>query len=165
MAPLLALTAWAIVSANSARAAESHWRRAMRIELRLQANHWVGSDRQYADLIAQAGAAARCQPDNVQYAYWLNVYRWRRAGQAALAPAGPDAVAPDELTSAARSIVHQLHRIRLSAPTYAPVYCLAGQLEKFILNDAGGGRHIRTGYALAPGDLAAQELVAELRRP
>jgi len=55
----------------------------------------------------------------------------------------------------ARQIVEDLHAIRPLCPTFGATYCLAGEIEEFVLADPDGARHIRTGYRLAPCDSTA----------
>jgi len=154
LAFVLGVCAWAIVSANRARLGESHWRQALRIEKELNASGWQGGNEQYASLIAHAQAAAGYQPDDVKYRYWLNVYRWRSVSRVTDPQTCQIVVTPDILRHT-RRIVDDLHRARRSCPTFGPVYCLAGQLEKFALNEPRGAGHIRTACALAPCDAAA----------
>jgi len=52
-------------------------------------------------------------------------------------------------------IVEQLNEARLSCPTFGPVYCTLGQIEKTIFDDPGGAERIRKGYQLAPCDPVA----------
>ena len=69
---------WAIVGSNNARLAEVHWNNAVEIEKVLVANNWQGTEAQYNDLISNASTAVKYDPQNIEYQYRLNVYRWRR---------------------------------------------------------------------------------------
>ena len=51
-----------------------------------------------------------------------------------------------------RDIVEQLYRICCMCPLYGPAYSLAGQIEKFVLNNPAGAEKIRIGFRLAPSD-------------
>jgi tetratricopeptide (TPR) repeat protein len=55
----------------------------------------------------------------------------------------------------AERIVEELHQASALCPTLGSTYCVAGQIEKFILDRPDGAEHIRTGFALAPCDPTA----------
>lgn len=150
MALLGALLIWAAASSSVAFLAESEWGKALRLENHLREAGWQGTDAQYEQLLHHASEAAARQPENVQYGYWLGVYRWHSINRDGSAANGDMALSA-EVAAAAGRIVADLHRTRGCCPTFGPVYCLAGQLEKYILGDPAGARHIRTAYGLAPG--------------
>jgi len=149
-----AVWAWALLGANSARCAEAHWKKARALEGYLRQNDWLGTNQDYATLISHAAAAADCQPGNVHYRHWLNVYRWRSISRVTDPQTGQVVVTPRTLEFT-RRIVDELHKARALCPTFGATYCVVGQLEKFILGQSVGADHIRTGYALAPCDPTA----------
>jgi tetratricopeptide (TPR) repeat protein len=150
---------WAILGADSARVAEAHWKRALIAEGNLRQKDWQGTNDEFRELISQAAAAADYQPENVIYRHWLNVYRWysvSRIGYPEPNGEGPGYRWPDssfdsELCFVPR-IVDELHSGRALCPVFGAAYCVAGQLEKSVLNDPNGVKHIQTGYILAPCD-------------
>ena len=149
-----ALAAWALTGAYRAYRAEAHFSKALAMERSLSRNRWLGTNEDYADLIIAAAAAADWEPANVKYRHWLNVYRWRSISRVADPETGKLVVTPRTLQFT-RRIVDELHKARALCPTFGATYCVAGQLEKFILNDDAGAGHIRTGYSLAPCDPTA----------
>ncbi len=155
---------WAILGADSARIAEAHWKRALIAEGNLRQKDWQGTNDEFRELISQAAAAADYQPENVSYRHWLNVYRWysvsRIVDQLVARPSslvarvtghGQRATDLSAYTWVPR-IVDELHAARVLCPVFGPAYCVAGQLEKSVLDDPNGVKHIQTGYLLAPCD-------------
>ena len=145
---------WAVVSAHGARIAEAEWRQALQVERFLRESDWQGSNDDYKALLTHAYAALNAQPESVHYRHWFNVYRWRSISRARDPETNEVLVIPETL-ALTRQIVADLHRARSSCPTFGAAYCVAGQLEKFILDDPAGAEHIRTGYRLAPCDATA----------
>ena len=146
-----AVWAWAVLSGNSARIAEAHWKRALAIEQSLVQKDWAGTNEEYIDLISHTASASVYQPDNIKYRHWLNVYRWRSIS--CITNPDTDAVfVPERSMPFVRRIVEELNDARLLCPTYGATYCVLGQLEKFILNDPNGAEHIRKAFRLAPCD-------------
>jgi len=151
---VLAAGVWAILGANRARVAEAHWRTARRLETRLRKANWRGTNAEYAQLIEAARAAAEAEPGNIKYRHWLGVYRWRSISRVRDPETGQVVMTPRTLAFAER-IVERLHRARALCPTFGATYCVAGQLERFVLKRPEGARHIRTGLKLAPCDPTA----------
>jgi tetratricopeptide (TPR) repeat protein len=146
-----ALWSWVVVGADKARLAEVHWHKAFAMQQSLSARHWQGTDAEYADLIGQATAAVGCQPDNITYRHWLNVYRWRSLCRAIGSNPAQMADRAD-LKPAIQDIVSELHKSLFVCPTHGPTYSMVGQIEKFILDDDSGADEIRRGFRLAPCD-------------
>ena len=144
-----AAAVWAAGTAWSAAAAEGEWAAARTIEAQLRAADWRGSDADYEGLLRHAAAALAAQPQNVSYAYWFNVYRWQSISRTRDADTN-DVVVGREARGMVDEIVAGLHAARRDCPTWGPIYSLAGQLERFVLNSPAGGAHIRTGYRLFP---------------
>ena len=142
---------WAILGANSARVAEAHWKRALIAEGNLRQKDWQGTNDEFRELISQAAAAADYQPENVSYRHWLNVYRWYSVSRI-VDPNTGQVIIPQQLVHFVPRIVDELHAARVLCPVFGPAYCVAGQLEKSVLNDPNGVKHIQTGYLLAPCD-------------
>jgi O-antigen ligase len=142
---------WALISANNARIAEMHWKKALRIEKSLADKDWQGTKSEYADLISHTDAATRYEPENKIYQYGLNLYRWYSITKTKDPDTDNTIVAEDSMPSVS-NIVNGLNKAIVICPTYGPSYSLAGQIEKFVfLNDAGAEK-IRKGYLLAPCD-------------
>jgi len=151
---LSAVSAWVLLSADSARLAEAHWNKALLVERDLAEKDWLGSDEQYIDLISNAAVAFDYQPDNIKYCHWLNVYRWRSIGRVTDPNTG-EVIIPDQAIRFVRRIVDELNNARTLCPTYGATYCVVGQLEKFILDEPNGAKRIREGFQLAPCDPTA----------
>ncbi len=148
---------WSLVSADKARLAESNWRKVLEIERSLVEKNWnpdLSGDAEYANLISFASRASNYQPRNVNYLYWLNVYRWRSVSRQTNPQTGEALIAEDSMP-VVRDIVKQLRRACVVCPTYGPTYCVLGQIEKSVLGEALGAENIRKGFSLAPCDAAA----------
>lgn len=131
--------------------AEREWARAARIEGTLQAAGWQGDNTIYADLLTSASRAVDLRPGNIEYGFWLNVYRWNAIARWRDPATGM--VRLDRRNEGfARRIVRALHEIRPACPTFGPVVSFAGQLEKFQLGMRAGDEHILLGYRLSPND-------------
>jgi len=150
---------WALSEANSVRVAETHWNKALAAEQYLDASGWQTDDQAYKYLISQAADAAATRPDNIHYRHWLNVYRWRSL-ERYMDPNTGDF--PSEATPLIRQVVDELHRCRSVCPTFGATYCVAGEIEKFVLKDPNGANHIRKGYQLAPCDPVACFALAQI---
>lgn len=85
--------------------------------------------------------------DNVSYQYWRCAHRWKSTAQ------NPETT---------KQIIEDLKHVCTLCPTFGPAYCLAGQLEEFVLNDHIGRVHIRTAVALSPHDPIAWFTAAQL---
>jgi tetratricopeptide (TPR) repeat protein len=149
------LWGWALLDADAARRAEGYWREARRAEDRLMQSDWQGSDDEYAHLLALAVRATDCQPRNITYRHWLNVYRWRAISRETDPNTGEVFLAPQSLGFAERIAAEQRGALRL-CPVYGPMWCVLGQLERFVLEQRDlGAEHIRIGRRLAPCDPTA----------
>ncbi len=147
--------AWALLGANNARIAEGHWKDALIAERDLIEKNWQGTNTQFAYLISQTETAAKYQPENINYRHWLNVYRWRSISRVNDPNTGEVIIAEQAAVQFIPRIIDELHKARVLCPTFGATYCVAGQLEKFVLNDPNGVKHIQTGYRLAPCDPTA----------
>lgn len=134
---------WMLIEVNAARRAEASWRRALTLEEQLRHQNWQGSEADYQALLSHAANAVRLQPYDVKKQYWLCAYEWEylRSKEAVFES--------DAAREKAKDIVARLHRQRRECPTFGPVYCLAGQLEHYLLEQPRGRAHIRQAYRLA----------------
>ena len=148
---VIVLWSWLLLGANNARIAESYWKKAYAIEVGLRENDWQGSNERYVELLQNASAASGSEPGNVQYSFWLNAYRWYSLTRTT-DPATGKLVLTQQTIQFAQRIVDELHKAIAVCPTYGQAWCLAGQLEYFVLDKPGDADHIRTGFQLAPCD-------------
>jgi tetratricopeptide (TPR) repeat protein len=129
--------------------AESWWQKASAIEQKLVANNINGTDNDFAQLLSYGTKAVQLQPDNIEYEYWLNVWRWWEAGR----QIDPDIGGlSSESMEKTYGIVDNLKKARFICPTFGPVYCLMGQLQKFVLLEPAGEDNIKKGFMLEPND-------------
>ncbi len=144
--------AWALSGSNRARTAEAHWKKALQAEFHLEAGNWQGSEQAYEDLFTHATAAADAEPDNIHYRHWLSIYKWLSLTPYIDPNTGE---LPPEALAWAQEVADELHQARVLCPTFGATYCVAGEIEKFVLGDPNGARHIRQGYRLAPCNVTA----------
>jgi O-antigen ligase/tetratricopeptide (TPR) repeat protein len=157
-ATMLAALAFSIPGADAARCADEHWTQARRIESALRAINWEGGDDDYSALIAEAGEAAALQPDDVEFAYGLSLYRWQSIARPIASP-----LEKSDVQQFAAQIVNDLHAARRLAPTFGPPCTLAGEIELFSLGRRDIGRkHLRQGYRLSPQDTVAAMVVGRM---
>lgn len=135
------------IEADRARIADSHDNKALAMERKLAGNKWIGSDDQYADLISHASAAADYQPDNIKCQYTLNIYRLRSITR--MTESYADTTTSENLLLSIRNITDRLNKARILCPTYGPIYCTVGQIEKFVLGDNTGVEKIGKAFRLA----------------
>jgi O-antigen ligase len=142
---------WGLVGADRARRAEACWAKTRDIEKSLVKHRWQGSGEEYAELLSGVQAAMEREPDNVTYRYRHAAYRWHAVSQTKDLRTGT-AVIDEDAMPEVHGIVASLHKVCLTCPVYGPPYSLAGQIEKFVLNDPNGAEDIRKGFRLAPSD-------------
>jgi len=151
-AVLLAVCAiwlWALIGANNLRVGDAHWKKVLSIEKMLVDKQWQGTDEEYTNLISRASMASACQPENIEYLHWLNVYRWHSIERRTDPNTG---IIPEDSMSPVYDIVDEFHKARTLCPTFGATYCIVGQIENFILEDPAGTERIRKGFRLAPCD-------------
>jgi tetratricopeptide (TPR) repeat protein len=143
---------WAVLGANHARVAESHWNKVLTAEYHMESDQGVASEEAYDFLFTHAIEAVMAEPDNIQYRHWLGAYKWL-----SLTPyIDPNTQQlQEEALPWARQIADELLDARAVCPTFGATYCLAGEIEKFVLKDPNGADHIQKGYELAPCDPTA----------
>jgi tetratricopeptide (TPR) repeat protein len=135
--------------ADKARQAEVEcWDPATRLEHSYEVRGWDNTvDDDYKAVIRLMDPIRQLVPENVAYQYFLADYRWRLIIKGRRDPATGRMDLQDEIVFA-RRIADDLNAIRLSCPVYAPPYALAGNIERFVLNEPIGEDHIRTAYRL-----------------
>ncbi|PKL49160.1 MAG: hypothetical protein CVV39_03340 [Planctomycetes bacterium HGW-Planctomycetes-1] len=144
-----AVSVWSINEAQKARVAEGWWKKASVVEKKVVADNMQGSDDDFERLISYGTKAVQAQPDNIEYRYWLNVWRWWEAGR----HIDPDIGGlSNEGMEKTYEIVADLKEARFLCPTFGPVYCLMGQLQKFVLLEPAGEDNIRKGVMLEPNN-------------
>ncbi|MCX5633550.1 MAG: O-antigen ligase family protein [Phycisphaerae bacterium] len=148
-AVLACLYGWVLIDADKARIAEGWWREAHKIENKSKTSNEISDNRDFEKLISYAAKAVQAQPDNIEYRYWLGVWKWQNA-------AGKTDSETGGLTNKAigevYGIVDELKKARAVCPTFGPVYCLLGQLQKFVLLEPAGEDNIKKGFMLEPND-------------
>jgi tetratricopeptide (TPR) repeat protein len=162
-ASLLLVLSIAIRHTYSSFVAERWYAGALEVESRLRANASSSTDVDYADLIAAAQAAVAAAPNNVNYRYWLNNYRWESLSRNVDSASDRTILRADAIPFV-RQIADDLTATRIICPTFGPAYALEGQLRLFVLAEKSGAELIRAGALLAPYDpptcLVAGELAA-----
>ncbi len=148
---------WGYVLHDAHRAwqAEGHWRQALSLKEHLMDTEWQGSDDEFVKLLTHTAAASDYQPSNIHYRHWLNVFRWRTISRLQDPHTGDTLYLP-ETVALADQIVSEMHAGRPLCPTFGATYCVAGQIEKWVLDKPIGTLHIRRGVRLAPCDPTAQ---------
>jgi tetratricopeptide (TPR) repeat protein len=155
LAVVVVLWTPALLGADAARRAETHWAKVLRAERPLTDRGWQGSDEEYTYLLRHAAQARECLPDNIAYCYWLNVYRWHAICRGSDPNTGEIILSPEMLGFANRIVGELKQGIRL-CPTYGPAWTFLGQMEQFIVSgSAEGANHIMTGRRLAPCNATA----------
>lgn len=146
---LVCIYGWALAGSDKARKAENQWLKAWRLEAKLRAFGLEDSDNDFEKLIAYATQAGQIQPDNIEYSYWVNVWKWWDISRNINPETGE---LPNESIGMVYSIADELKEIRKICPTFGPTYCLLGQLQKFVLFEPAGADNIRKGFMLEPND-------------
>ena len=150
LAVLALVWGWALFDVNGARVSEAHWNKALAAERDFVARGWQGTDEEYTYLLGHAQQAAQHQPGNVKYQHWLNVYRWHAISRTTDPNTGEILLTPEAMEFAGE-IVDEFNRARLLCPTFGPVWCVQGQLERAVLGlTEQGARHVREGVKLSP---------------
>lgn len=165
LAAVCVVWGWALLDADAARRAESHWSKVRVAENDLARNDWEGSETEYVYLLRQAMKARDAAPACIEYAHWLPVYRYRAIEASCTTdPNTGELLVPPEALEFAERIVGELANAVVRCPTFGPTWCVLGQLEKFVLGrDAEGARHIERGRRLAPCDPTVCLVVGMLR--
>ncbi len=125
------LWGWMLFEAESACAAQKHWDQAVQVEKRVKKNKWQGSDGDYHLMVSHAAQALGHQPGNVEYLYWLNVYRWLDLDRKNLDKSD------SQYQEKVAGLIDNFHRGRLICPVYGKLYFMAGQLEYHVIGKQG----------------------------
>ncbi len=159
---VLGVWGWCAYGADRARRAEAYWREAETLREGIRREGWAATNPQYAQLILAADQARQRQPDNVEYRFWLNYFRWRSLSRIRLDSSGAIFV-PAESMEHVRRIVADLMQARKLCPMYSPPVSLAGELELSVLGrPEQGAALIRKGQKLRPSDPIANYAVGVL---
>jgi O-antigen ligase/tetratricopeptide (TPR) repeat protein len=154
---------WAIQDGYFSYLAEQWWSAALAFEARVHHSADQTTDEDYANLIVAAENAFVAEPDNADYGYWLNSYRWASLSRVTDPETGEALLHPDVLPFVGQ-IADQLADVRRICPTFGPPYALEGQLRLFVLKQPDGAELIRKGVRLSSYDpptcLVAGELAA-----
>jgi len=150
---------WSLAGADRARLAEEYWQRADNLKSRFIFDIDNGSDADLVKLIECASYSVEKEPGNVEYRQWLNIYRWWRVRRFSDRQTG--AISNDGLDEVYR-IVDDLKDARFTAPTYGPIYCLLGQIQKYVLYEPAGEDNINRGAMLEPNDELTMFVAGEL---
>jgi tetratricopeptide (TPR) repeat protein/O-antigen ligase len=161
----LGVWGWAIQDAYFAYLGEQWWSTAMTFEARVQNAADQASDDDYSNLIIATTEAFAAEPDNANYGYWLNSFRWDSLSRVVDPETGELLLHPDVLPFVGQ-IADELAGVRRICPTFGPPFALEGQLRLTVLKQPEGADLIRKAVRLASydpptclvaGELAAQE--------
>jgi len=141
----------AVWASDRARAGETHWAAALKLENALGKRDWQGDEAEYAQLISHAARAAECEPGDVRYLHWLAVYRWHELDQQAGGRGNLINLSQQQQDSL-EQIITDLRRACAICPVYGPAYSVLGQIELFVLDRPEGAENIRRGLRLSPSD-------------
>ncbi|WP_145109333.1 O-antigen ligase family protein [Botrimarina mediterranea] len=109
---------------------------------------WEPTQNDYINLLAASETAYAIRPHDVEYAYWLNAYRWEAftvgvdATQVVQSPVG---------AKVAERLVAEIASARRLCPTFGPLYTLEGQVL-LTMQDPRAFARIEEGRELSPGD-------------
>lgn len=148
----IGLWTWALLGANGARVAEAHWNKVRVAEQHLEADNWMAPPVAYEYLFHHAISAVEAEPDNIHYRHWLGMYKWLSLTPYLDPNTGQ---LPVEALPWAAQIVAELQEARPLCPTFGALYCVVGEIERFVLGDPTGAERITRGYQLAPCDATA----------
>lgn len=155
----------ALFDADAARRAETCWAKVRRAERDMMKANWQAGDEEYVYLLNEARTAQQYQPSNVQYRYWLDVYRWHAISRVN-DPNTPEVILSPQAREFADRIVEDLKQAVTLCPVFGPAWSVLGQLEYSVCGRRDEGvRHVLKGHQLAPCDpttcLVAGTLYAE----
>jgi O-antigen ligase/tetratricopeptide (TPR) repeat protein len=164
---LAACWTWALRDAYAAHMGEQWWAAAYQIDSSIRQARGEADDQEFADLLAATEQAVAAEPQNVAYAFWLNLFRWQAISRD-VDPATGQVLLSAEARPFVARIADDLAAVRRLCPTYGAAYALEGQLRLSILDDPTGEDLIRKGVRLAPYDaptcLVAGEAAARAGR-
>ncbi len=158
---LLVVSGWALADSYAAFLGERWWAAALTMDASIQKAPAQADDQDYVDLLMAADSASQSDPTNVNYAYWLNVYRWQSLSRVVDPNTRQVILHPDAVPFVVK-IADDLDHVRQLCPTFGPPYALEGQLRLFVLKEPRGADLIRTGLRLAAYDPATCLVAGEL---
>lgn len=149
----LVLCVLVLLDADAVRRGESRWAKVLRAERDLVDRNWQGSDGEYTYLLSNAVQATECQPSNLKYIYWLNVYRWHAFRSSVADPNTGEIIPSPEGMEIVQRIVDEMKQAAPLCLTYGPLWAVLGQLERLVApGSEEGARHIIRSRQLAPCD-------------
>jgi hypothetical protein len=164
----LAVWGWAIRDVYFAYLAEQWWSASLAFEARVQNAADQATDEDYSNLLVAAEEAFDAEPDNVNYGYWLNSFRWSSLARVRDPDTNEVLLHPDVMPFV-EQITDSLAEVRQICPTFGPPYALEGQLRLSVLKQPDGADLIRKGVRLASYDpptcLVAGELAIQEGKP
>jgi tetratricopeptide (TPR) repeat protein len=144
---IAAASIWSFKEADKARIAAGWRQKAYAISQKLAANIRQGSESDFEQMLSCASKAVQIQPDNIEYKYWLNVWRWWKVSRQIEPETGG---LSNSAIKEVYEIADDLKKARAICPTFGQVYSLLGQLEKFVLLEPAGEDNIKKGFMLEP---------------
>jgi O-antigen ligase/Flp pilus assembly protein TadD len=151
---------WALRDAYAAHVGEMWWAAAYGLDNAIRTAGPDARDDEYADLLAATDQACRAEPENVLYAYTLNLYRWRAISRD-VDPATGRVRLDAEALPLVKRIADELAAVRRLCPTYGPPYAFEGQLRLLVLGEQRGAALIEQGLRLAPYDASTCLIAGE----
>jgi O-antigen ligase/tetratricopeptide (TPR) repeat protein len=142
---------WTLRGSELDRVAESHWDRAVAARDLLDVNGWSVQAEDYRNLLAEASAASEIRPEDVEYAYWLNVWRWEAVTRQSVGGA-----LDEQLVGWSRQIADAALATVDHCPTFGRPLAFAGQIRTLLGTSAAGEEMIKKGASLASYDPQAQ---------
>lgn len=143
---------WAVAGADKARIGENYWRQALATEKQMKDSGQSADENDYEKLISSASKAALAEPENIEYQYWLNVWKWRIA----VMKTDMQGQLTNQAMQDVFNIADSLEKAKTLCPTFGPVYCLLGQLQEFVLLEPAGEDNIKKGFKLEPNNELTQ---------
>jgi tetratricopeptide (TPR) repeat protein len=117
----------------------------------IRRDNWEPTQDDYINLLVAAENASAIRPQDVDYAYWLNAYRWE-AFTIGVDPT--EVAATPEGAEVANRLVDELAAAHRLCPTFGPLYTLEGQVL-LALGDPRALECVNKGQKLSPGDSEA----------
>lgn len=117
----------------------------------IRRDDWEPTQDDYINLLVAAENASVIRPQDVDYAYWLNAYRWE-AFTIGVDPT--EVAATPEGAGVAQRLAAELAAAHRLCPTFGPLYTLEGQVL-LALGDPRAFECVNKGQKLSPGDSEA----------
>lgn len=117
----------------------------------IRRDDWEPTQDDYINLLVAAENASAIRPQDVDYAYWLNAYRWE-AFTIGVDPT--EVAATPEGAEVAKRVAAEVAAAHRLCPTFGPLYTLEGQVL-LALGDPRALECVNKGQKLSPGDSEA----------